>query len=182
MIYTITQFAEAAAHSEEAAGGIAALGINVQGFLFQLITFVLVLLLLRKYVYSKLIDTLESRRQAVVESIDNARKTADELAKANKTTEKIIATAKSEAADIVALAHKEAAKVAEEVEAKAQKKAEHVIAGAEARLEQDIAKSREALRREMLGLVADATEKVLRQKIDGAADKKLIENAVKEAA
>ncbi|MGB3023781.1 MAG: F0F1 ATP synthase subunit B [Candidatus Saccharimonadales bacterium] len=177
----LTQFAaETAAHGEQATGGIAALGINLQGFLFQLITFVLVLLLLRKYAYGPLVRTLESRRQAVIDSIDNARKTAHELEKANDKTAEIIASAKQEAADIVALAHKEASKLAEETEAKAAKKAEHVIASAEARLSQDIEKSRQALRREMLGLVADATEKVLRTKIDGAADKQLIERALKD--
>ena len=181
MMTFLSQFAEAAAHTEEAAGGIAALGINLQGFLFQLITFVLVLLLLRKYAYGPLVKTLESRRQAVIDSIDNARKTADELAKANETTLEIIDQAKKEAADIVALAHKEASKLAEDTEARAQKKAEHVIASAEARLSQDIEKSRQALRSEMLGLVTDATEKVLRTKIDGTADKKLIEHALQDA-
>ena len=176
----LSQFAEAAVKHEEAAGGIAALGINLQGFLFQLITFVLVLLLLRKYAYGPLVKTLESRREAVIESIDNARKTADELARANEKTAEIIAEARKEAADIVSLAHKEAGKLAEETEAKAQKKAEHVIASAEARLSQDIEKSRQALRREMLGLVADATEKILRDKLDSASDKKLIEAALTE--
>ena len=72
--------AEAAASG----GGLSMLGINLQGFLFQLITFVLVLLLLNKYVYKQLVETLETRRKAVIGSLDDAKKAADALEKTNK--------------------------------------------------------------------------------------------------
>ena len=52
--------------AEAASGGLGALGINLQGFLFQMITFVMDLILIRKYVYGRLIDTLETRRKAVI--------------------------------------------------------------------------------------------------------------------
>ena len=176
----LSQFAAETA-AQESAGGIAALGLNVQSFLFQLITFVLVLLLLRKFVYSKLVDTLETRRVAVIESLDNAKEAAKELEKTNEKTAELLKTAQKEAADIVALARSEAAGVVEEAETKAKKRAEHLIEQAEGRLQQDITKARDDLRKEMMSLVAQATETVLKEKVDGAADKKLIQRAVKEA-
>jgi hypothetical protein len=39
------------AEAAPASGGLSALGLNWQSFLFQLITFVIVLVLLRKFVY-----------------------------------------------------------------------------------------------------------------------------------
>lgn len=176
----LSQFAAETA-AQESAGGIAALGLNVQSFLFQLITFVLVLLLLRKYVYGKLVDTLEARRLAVIESLDSAKKAAQELEKTNEKTAEILQNAQKEAAEIVTLARTEAAGVVEEAENKAKKRAEHLIEQAESRLQQDITKARTELRKEMMNLVADATEKVLAEKIDDKTDKKLIERAVKEA-
>lgn len=176
----LSQFAAEAA-TQESAGGLAALGLNVQSFLFQLITFVLVLLLLRKYVYGKLVDTLETRRLAVIESLDNAKEAAKELEKTNEKTVEIMQQAQKDAADVITLARTEATKVVDEAESKAKKRAEHLIEQAESRLQQDITKARDDLRKDMMQLVADATSKVLSEKVDSAADKKLIERAVKDA-
>ena len=52
--------------------GISSLGINLKGFLFQLITFVIVLLILRRYVFPKLVATLEARRSALEQSLAQA--------------------------------------------------------------------------------------------------------------
>jgi F-type H+-transporting ATPase subunit b len=171
----ITQFGEAVQPS-----GIAALGINLQGFLFQLITFVLVLLLLRKYVYGKLIETLDERRNAVIDSLDNAKKAAADLEKTNEKTAVLIKAAQEEASQIIALAQKESAKVIEDAEIKASKKADHLLEQAEARIDSDIAIAKAALRHEMTELVVMATEKVLRTKLDDKTDKTLVKNALKE--
>lgn len=168
--------------ASEQAGGLGALGLNVQSFVFQLITFVAVLLLLRKYVYGRLVETLEARRKAVEESLDKATAAAKELQDAESKVGKMLDEARAEAQDIVALAHKEATSMVEEAEVKAAKKAEHLIVQAEARLKQDIEAARSELRKETAGLVALATEKVLRQKVDSKADKDLIAAALKEAS
>ncbi len=65
-------------HIGAESSGLGALGLNVESFVFQLITFVVVLLILRKYVYSRLVNTLESRRTAVIESLEDAKKAAEE--------------------------------------------------------------------------------------------------------
>jgi len=173
----ITYFAQEAA----SAGGLGALGLNVQSFLFQLITFVLVLVLLRKFVYGKLIDTLEARRQAVVDSLQAAEQSAKDLASTEEKVAALLDEARSEARGIVETAHKESTVMIEDAETKAGKKAEHIIASAETRMEQEIASARKALRSETAQLVALATEKVLGVKVDAKADATLIETAIKEA-
>lgn len=165
----------------EASGGLGALGINLQGFLFQLITFVLVLVLLRKYVYARLVDTLETRRKAVIESLDNAKEAAAALEKTNTKTAELLKEARKEAQDIVATAQKEAASVVEQAEEKASKKADHLLEQAEARIHTDIAAAKTALHSELVGLVAIATEKVLQEKLDAKADRALIKKALEEA-
>lgn len=176
----LSQFASEAT-SQQSVGGVAALGLNLQGFIFQLISFTIILLLLRKFVYAKFIETLESRRQAVLQSLDNAKEAARELEKANEKSAEILDKARKEAADIVNLARTEAAGVVSEAEQKATKRAEHLVEQAETRLQQDIASARDELRKDMLRLVADATEKVLFQKVDSKTDVQLIERAIKEA-
>jgi F-type H+-transporting ATPase subunit b len=173
----ITYFAQEAA----ASGGLGALGLNVQSFVFQLITFLLVLIILRKFVYGKLVDTLEKRRQAVIDSLQAAEQSAKDLEQAEEKVAKLLDEARQEARGIVEIAHKEATSMIEDAETKAAKKAEHLIAQAESRMENEVAAAREQLRRDTAELVALATEKVLGEKIDAKKDAKLIETAIKEA-
>lgn len=164
-----------------ASGGLGALGINLKGFLFQLITFVLVLILLRKFVYGRLVETLETRRKAVIESLDNAKEAAAALEKTNEKTAELLKEARKEAQDILATAQKEAAAVVEEAEQKASKKADHLLEQAEARIHADVAAARAHLQSELVGLVTAATEKVLQQKLDAKTDAALIKKALEEA-
>jgi F0F1-type ATP synthase membrane subunit b/b' len=53
---------------------------------------------------------------------------------------------------------------------------------AKAQLDRDVEAARTMLRDETASLVALATEKVVSQKVDNAADKKIISKAIKESA
>lgn len=175
---TLTLFA---AETAESAGGIGALGLNVQSFLFQLISFVIVLLILRKLVFGRLVNTIEARRKAVEASLKNAEATADELKKTEAHIAQMMKDARTQADDIVSVAHKEAAAMVEEAEAKARKKADHIVAEAHAQLEQEVDKARRQIRQETVQLVARATAQLLKEKVDPAKDAGLIERALKEA-
>lgn len=168
--------------AEPASGGLGALGLNLTSFLFQLTTFVIVLLLLRKLVYKRLVDTLEARREAVEKSLDSAKEATEELEETRKKVAHMLVEARGEADGIVETAHKEAANMLEEAEAKSRKKAEHIVAEAKSQLGLEIASARKQLRQETKELVAVATEAIIREKLDSKKDEQLIESALKEAA
>lgn len=166
--------------AEGQAGLFEALGIDAQLIIVQVISFLILFLLLRKFVYPALIKAIDDRKASIEESARAAEeaKSAAETAEAN--TEKEFAKAKAEAADIVALAQKEASAIMEDAEKRAEKRADHMIASAEARLEQDVNEAREKLKAEMVGLVARATEIVLSEKVDSKTDTALIKKALEE--
>jgi F-type H+-transporting ATPase subunit b len=178
----LIQFAEAAKAAEHSEGGIAALGLNWQAFLFQLITFVIVLLVLRKFVFGKLTATIEGRRDAVEKSLTDAAKTADELKKSEQAIAALLAEARTEAEALVAAGHKEAVQMVEEAERKAAARAEHIVTEAKAQMDVEVAKAREALKTETATLVALATERIIREKLDPTKDAALIKAALSEAA
>jgi F0F1-type ATP synthase membrane subunit b/b' len=104
LVYLPIQFAENA----DSGGGLGAFQLNLKDFVIQLITFVLVLLVLRKWVVPKLI-----------------------------------------------------------------------VREAESRLSEEREKLRGELREELAVLVADATEKIIHEKLDDKRDMSLIERAIK---
>lgn len=175
------QAAEATHQATEAAGGIAALGLNWQGFLFQLITFVIVLLILRKFVFGKLVGVLEARQKAVEDSLKNAAETEEKLKNAEKTIAGLLADARKEADEVVRASHKEAAQLVEVAESKAVKRADHIVADAKAQLDVEVRKARESLKAETAQLVAAAAGHIIQEKIDPAKDAKIIDAALKQA-
>lgn len=162
------------------AGGIGAFNINLKSFLFQLATFVIVLLVLRKWVFPKLVATLESRRQTLEESLVKAKQTEEALAKAEVRAGQIIRQARDQADKTVAEAAAQAKDIVAKAEAAAEAGAQRLAAEAEERLAQERLKLHEALRDELADLVADTTERVLRRKLDEREDSRLIEEAMRE--
>jgi F-type H+-transporting ATPase subunit b len=164
--------------AEAQQSGISSLGINLKGFVFQLLTFLIVLLILRKYVFPKIVDTLEARRKTLEESLAQAKQTEETLAKAEAKSEEILAKARAQADEALA----EGKKAAEEVIAKAEdagaQRAAQIVADAESHLDLERDKLRRELKAELGDLVADATEQILQEKLNDSTDRKLIQKIV----
>jgi F-type H+-transporting ATPase subunit b len=176
---TTVTTADTAHQATEAAGGIAALGLDWKAFLFQLITFVIVLLILRKFVFGKLVATLSARQKAVEDSIKNAEETEKKLKNAEASVAEILTNARKEADEVISASQKEAMQMIEAAEAKAAKQAEHIVSEAKSQMDVEVAKAREALKKETAALVAIATERIIREKLDPTRDAKLIDAALK---
>lgn len=169
-----TQFAESAT-------GIGALGFDGKAFLIQLITFVLALLVLKKYAFKPIAKILRERR----ETIEAGVKLGDEMRKArvalDAETEEVLRKARVDADGILAEAQDNARLTVREAEAKAQVKADAIIADAKARTEQDIARARQSLEQEIVTLISDATEAIIDEKVDAKKDSALIDKALQGA-
>lgn len=170
------------AQTTETASGIGAFNLNLKAFLFQLLTFIIVLLVLRRWVFPKLTATLEQRRLTLEESLVQARKTQEALAQAEVRAEQIINKARAQADEALSEAKAAAATIIAQGEETAGKRAMAIIKEAETRLNDEREKLRQQLRRELAGLVADATEKVIQEKLDEKHDMSLIERMVRGIA
>lgn len=177
-----TTAGETVTHAAEQAGGLSALGLNWQSFLFQLITFVIVLLILRQFVFKKLVKTLEDRRQAVEQSLSHAAETEKRLKTTETTIVKMLEDARAQAGDIVDLGHKEAALLVEDAQKKAALRAERLVADAKVQMDAQITKARQELKAETAQLVAKATEHIIKEKLDPKKDAALIAESLKERA
>lgn len=177
MIGFISSFAAESA----APSGISALGLNLKAFIFQLITFVIVLLLLRKFVFSKIAATLESRRKTLEDSLEQARKTAEALASAEAKAADLLKEARAQADQALGDATKQAQGVISAAETSGAEKAKRIVEDAEKHLALERDKLRDELKDELVDLVAAATEKVAGQKLDGKSDEDLIKRSLEEA-
>lgn len=171
--------AEVTAEHAEKASGIGALGINPGAFLIQLISFAIVFLLLKKFALKPITKLLVQRRQVIDDGVRMGLKMEKEKEKLDETVAAALKDARHEADQIIANAHKEAREVIREAEKSAQVKANAMLTDAEARLDEEAKQARKHLENELVGLVSEATEAIVGQKVDSKLDAALVAKAMK---
>lgn len=162
--------------------GLGAFNINLKSFIFQLVTFVLVVLIFKKWILPPINKTLEERRRAVEKSLEDAKKTEEALAQAQAKAEEVLSKARAQADESLAEARKAAKGLISEAEAAGGQRAQLIIKEAEKHLSQEREKLRAELRAELADLVANATEKIIHEKLDAKRDMSLIERVIKGVA
>ncbi len=169
------------ATTEPASGGVlGALGIDVWMLVFQALAFVILVLLLGKYVYPIFIKVVDERQAKIEASTAAATQAEKKAVQAKDDIEKMMKQARKEASEIVTTAKEEAAAALEAAEAKSKSSAERIVADAHAQIDKDIIAAKKALHNETLELVALATEKVVGSAINDKLDNDLITRTVKD--
>ncbi len=171
--------AEAAAEHAEKATGIGTLGINPSAFMIQLISFVIVFLLLKKFAFKPITQLLVERRQVIDDGVRMGLKMEKEKEKLDEKVAAAFKDARHEADQIIAAAHKDAREVIREAEKAATAKGNAMLADAEVRLKEEGAQARKHLEKELVGLVSEATEAIVGEKIDPRRDAELVKKAMK---
>ena len=168
----LTQFADSSS-------GIGALGFNGKDFLIQLITFGLAYLVLRRYAFGPILKALKQRRETIESSVKLAEQLQKEQADLTTKVEAMLHETRLQADGILADAQSAARQTISDTEAKARDKAANILKEAESRVDQETARVRHQLEKELVGLVADATEAIIDEKVDAKKDAQLIERALK---
>ena len=163
----------------DSTSGIGALGINAGAFIIQLISFVFVFLVLKKFAFKPITKMLRERRQAIDDSVRMGQKLEKEKAHLDEEIAKAMREARHEADQIISAAHKESREIIREAEKAAGAKANALLADMEVRLDEEAAQARKHLEKELVGLVSEATEAIVGEKVDIKKDAELVTRAMK---
>lgn len=169
-----------ASESQQQTGILGTLGIDLSQLLFQAIAFLIVVFILGKFVFPVFTNILEKRQAAIDEGNKAAVEANKHAEEVKESMAKMLQDAKSEAAEIVRTAKDEANDLLVRAEHKSKAHAEAITNAAKADIENEIVSAKKSLHNEMVHLVAEATEKVAQEKLNGEADEKLIRTALQE--
>lgn len=155
-------------------------GWTWQLFLAQVVSFIVVALLLRRFAYKPILAVLEQRRRTIEEGQLNAEKIKKELAQAETRYQEIIAKANADAQRMIDEARESASHLSERKQQEAITAAEQIIAkaGEAAAIEHD--RTMESLKRELGRLVVDTTAKVTGKVLTSDDQRRLQEEAARE--
>jgi len=172
----LTQFAAVEEAAQE--GGLAVLGINPLALLLQLVTFVLLFFILKRFAFKAIIKMLEERRSTIDKGVDLGREMEVEKQQLDERVDKVLHQARADADKVIAASHQEAGGIIREAEAVSARKTDALLADAHAKIEEEIERARTGLEKEMLALVAEATEVLIGEKLDAKKDAGLIEQVL----
>jgi F-type H+-transporting ATPase subunit b len=142
------------------------LGINLGYFLVQTFNFLILLVVLRVWVYKPLLGLLEKRRQNIAQGLEDARIAAEARANAEVEAEKIIADANRQAGQIVAEAKDRAEVAARDVRASAEAEAAKAREKALTEVEEERNRILGDLRGQIAGISIAAAQKLVGEALD----------------
>jgi F-type H+-transporting ATPase subunit b len=145
---------------------------------WTLITFLLVLWVLKRFAFTRIAELLEARRRSVQENLEAAEKARDDAHQLLEEYREQLAAARAEASQIVERARKagedERARMQEDLQAER----ERGVAAAQSAIQAETRQSLDKIRAEIAALTLQATEAVLAKKLDDAESRRLIEEAL----
>ena len=157
-------------------------GFNLWMFLSQVISFVIVALLLKRFAYKPILAILEERRQRIAEGLLNAEKIKQQLAEAEQRHAEILAKANAQAQKMIDEARESAEHVGERKQQEAIAAAEQIIAKAQEASAIERERVMTELKRELGRLVVDTTAKVTGKVLTSEDQKRLQDEASRQLA
>ncbi|MEW9677023.1 F0F1 ATP synthase subunit B [Lentibacillus sp. L22] len=156
-------------------------GLNVGDMIVQLVAFIILLLLLRKFAWRPLMNIMQKREEYVVSEIEAAEKSRAEAERAQEEATKQLKQTKQEAQSIIEDAKKLGSKQEQEIIDTAKQEAERIKQAAQEEIQNEKEKAIQALQDKVASLSVLIASKVIEKEISESDQEKLINDYIKEA-
>lgn len=154
------------------------LGINPRDLLIQMGGFLVLLWLLRQYLFDPISKILEERGTRIKQKMDEAERHSLEMKTMRDEYEQRIAKIETEARDRIQAAMKEAQAAKEEMLDTARTEAEKLIARGKSEAYREKQKALVEMRDQIADLAIQAASRVVEKNLDEAAHRELIDDII----
>ncbi|MEL6948817.1 MAG: F0F1 ATP synthase subunit B [Pseudomonadota bacterium] len=140
----------------------------------QMITFLIFVFVVMKFVWPPLMEAVEERRKKIADGLAAAERGQQDLAKAESRVEELITDARGQAAEILDQARARANEIIAEGKAEGQRERDRQLLAARAEIEQETNSAREELRNQVSAVALAGAEKILKREIDATSHEALL--------
>ena len=172
----------AVAEGEHAPNMLEQFGVYWTHFIAQLLTFLIVLWVLKKFAYTPILAMLEERKKRIADSMAQAEQIKQELANAQQARDRMLTEASAQAQKFVEEARAAAQREGDKRLQQAIAQAEALIAKAREATEQDRDRMMTELKREIGRLVIETTAKVSGKVLTPEDQRRLAEETARSLA
>ena len=150
-------------------------------FFWQLLIFIGLVLLLKKYAWKPILDAVNEREFSIREALSSADNARKEMESLNEDNQRIIKEARSERELLLKEARNTSSKIIEEAKQAAKISADQSIKQAQESIEREKRVAIQELKTQVAGIAIQMAEKVLHSELDDKdKQNKLIERLLKE--
>ncbi len=147
-------------------------------FLWTVVTFLIVLGILKWKAWGPLMEALNEREKKITSALDAASKAKEEAQKVSSDYEEMIAKAESERQDILAQAKKDADNLREKKESEADAKCNDMLDKAKKEIEAEKAKALKEIKSVAVDLSVETASKIIRKNLDSSDNRKIAEDTI----
>ena len=145
---------------------------------WTVLTFVLLLVVLKKVAWGPILDALEARENEIKEALNAAEKAREEAKRVSSDYEDAIRKAQAEAQQIISDAKTAGEKVKLDLEAVASEKADEIIEKAKAQIDAERIKVISEIKAVAVEISLSAAAKVIEKNLDSDDNRKLVNEAL----
>jgi F-type H+-transporting ATPase subunit b len=151
---------------------------NTSLIFWEIITFVILLFLLYRYVYPPIRDQVQRRQSEIEQAIDEAQKTRSEARELLAEYRRQIEEARGEGRQILDEARKQGEAQRERTKQEAREEGERIIQRARQEIERERDSALRQVRREVADMVIQASERIIGHELDRDGHEQLISEAL----
>lgn len=146
----------------------------------QIVNFIIILYVLKRFVYKPLFNVLKKREELVKESVQNAEDSKKALEKAQGKEKELIKEARANADQILKDAKEQASAILKKSEEDAKKQKQQILQEAKEQIEIETAKAQAELNKHVAQLSIELLKKSLDNVFTDKEQSELVNKAVKE--
>ena len=139
-------------------------------FFWNLVAFLVVFLLLKKFAWNTILSSLREREQGIADSLASAEKVKSEMALLKNENEQLMAKAMEERTLLLKEARETRDRIVQEAKELAKTEANKIIIEAQASIHQQKMAAITDLKNQVGKLVIDVSEKILRRELSNRPD------------
>ena len=148
--------------------------------LWTIVTFLVLLVVLRWKAWGPLMDALDARSKQIEESLSKAEKVTAEAEQQAAKNEEILQAARKEAQEIVAQAREAGDKLKHKMETDGKEQYDGMLEKAKEQIDMEKQKALNEIKTTVVDIALKASEKVIKRNLSDEDNKKLVEQTVEE--
>ncbi len=160
---------------------MAQLGFHLPSLIVYLVNFTVLLVLLYKFAFKRIIGMLDERTERIRQSVEMADQVRRDAAAQQEEMEKRLDEGRQESQALLAQAREMADRFREEERVKARQEAEALVARARADIQRERDEAIEEVRSHFSGLAIVAAEQVIGRSLDENVHRDIIERVLQES-
>lgn len=160
---------------------VQALGMSLTEFIFYLVNFLILVGVLGKFLYKPFLNLMETRKQSIVDALDNAEAVNRRADEKMANYDRKIARLEAEGREIIKDAKLKAEEQANEIIEQANQRASQIMNRAEKEIEREREKAVLEMREQIAVLSLMAAEKIMERDVEVNGQDQIIEQVLEEA-